>query len=262
MGRAECAPASDLDSALVWEGDDDDPEIQAWTGALAGDVLDGLRRCGLRGDTHGADATDVRFARSVEAWQDALTAWIADPRGNQGLIYLSLLADARVLSGEGSAAPVLHRVRDVRHDPQLLRLFARLALSARPPTGFLRDSVLDEGGGRRRRLDIKGAGLNPVTSLARYAGLAAGSSSPKTPRRLAAAAGSVLAEEEARTLAEAFHLMLGLRIEHQLGQIRAGAAPDDQLDAGALNPLTRRYLREAFRAVTGVQRAVQRELGI
>jgi CBS domain-containing protein len=262
MGRAECAPSSDLDSALVWEGDDDDPEIQRWTGALAGDVLDGLRRCGLRGDTHGADATDVRFARSADAWQEAMNAWIANPHGNQGLIYLSLLADARVLWGAGAAAPVLHRVRDVRHDPRLLRLFAQLALNDRPPTGFLRDSVLDETGSRRRRLDIKGAGLSPVTSLARYAGLAAGSSSPKTPRRLAAAAGSVIAEEEARTLTEAFHLMLGLRIEHQLGQIRAGLAPDDQLDAGALNPLTRRYLREAFRAVTGVQRAVQRELGI
>ena len=153
-------------------------------------------------------------------------------------------------------------MRDVRHDPRLLRLFAQLALNDRPPTGFLRDAVLDQAGGQRGRLDIKNAGLTPVTSLARYAGLAAGSPSIKTPRRLAAAAGTVLAEEEARTLTEAFHLMLGLRLEHQIEQIRAGAEPDDQLDAGALNPLTRRYLREAFRAVTGVQRAVQRDLGL
>ena len=174
MGRAESAPSSDLDSALVWEGDDDDPQIQAWMAALAGDVLDGLQRCGLRGDTHGVGAADVRLARSADAWQTALSGWIADPRAHQGLIYLSLLADARVVWGEGSASAVLHRVRDVRHDPRLLRLFAQLALNDRPPTGFLRDAVLEHGGGQRGRLDIKDAGLTPVTSLARYAGLAAG----------------------------------------------------------------------------------------
>ena len=43
---------------------------------------------------------------------------------------------------------------------------------------------------------------------------------------------------------------------HQLGQLRAGQEPSDLIDPAELNPLTRRYLREAFRAIARVQRRV------
>ena len=62
-------------------------------------------------------------------------------------------------------------------------------------------------------------------------------------------------------LEEAFDLLHGLRLEHQIDQLRESHEPDNLLDPQTLNPLTRRYLREAFRAVTRVQRAVQRDLG-
>ena len=57
-------------------------------------------------------------------------------------------------------------------------------------------------------------------------------------------------------LQEAFDLFVGLRLEHQVEQLRAGEAPDDFLDLATLNPLTRAYLKDAFRAVASVQRHV------
>ena len=51
-----------------------------------------------------------------------------------------------------------------------------------------------------------------------------------------------------------------MRLEHQVERHRAGLPPDDHLDPATLNPLARRYLREAFRAVIAVQRRVDREL--
>ena len=51
-----------------------------------------------------------------------------------------------------------------------------------------------------------------------------------------------------------------LRLEHQVEQLRAGGRPDDFVDPSSLNPLTRRYVREAFRVVTAVQRTLSDEL--
>jgi CBS domain-containing protein len=62
------------------------------------------------------------------------------------------------------------------------------------------------------------------------------------------------------SLEEAFHLFSELRLEHQVGQLQAAEPPDDFVDPGSLNALTRRYVREAFRVVTAIQRALSSEL--
>ena len=70
---------------------------------------------------------------------------------------------------------------------EALRRMAVAALVERPPTGFLRDVVLEPGGRRRGALDIKRRGLLPIESLARWSGLAAGVTTASTAARLTAA---------------------------------------------------------------------------
>ena len=54
--------------------------------------------------------------------------------------------------------------------------------------------------------------------------------------------------------------MTGLRLDHQVQQIRAGEPPDNHVSPKVLTPLTRSYLKDAFRAVAAVQRRVDTEL--
>jgi CBS domain-containing protein len=267
VARREAAPGSDLDSALAWSGPDDDPAVVGWTGAVAARVLDAVAECGPARDVHGVSATDARFARSAGAWLDAVERWSADPEEGQGLVYLGALLDARPVTGAGAYAPVAAGVRAAVGRPPVAPLLGRLALANRPPTGFLRGLVIEYSGDRRGRFDVKHGGLLPVVDVARWAGVAAAAAAEvvplggTTPERLAAARDAgVLTAATARTLEEAFDLFLGLRLEHHVACIREGAAPGDVLDVGALTPLTRRYLREAFRAVAAVQRRVQAEL--
>jgi CBS domain-containing protein len=264
VARREASPGSDLDSALAWSGDDDDPVAMSWTGAVAAWVLDALAECGLGRDEHGVAADDARFARSAGAWRAALAGWAADPEQAQGLIYLGALLDARAVTGADVFAPVVADVRTAVTRPLVARLLGRLALAHRPPTGFLRGLVIEYSGDRRGRFDVKRGGLLPVVDVARWAGVAALASSAgaavggTTPERLRAARDAgVLSAATARTLEEAFDLFLGLRLGHHVARIREGAVPGDILDVDALTPLTRRYLREAFRAVAAVQRRVQ-----
>jgi CBS domain-containing protein len=140
-------------------------------------------------------------------------------------------------------------------------MLLRLAVSIKPPTGFLRDFVIEHSGEHRGTLDIKKGGVLPVVAIARYAGHAARAAATSTPERLRAAADAgVLSVAEARTLEEAYAIFAAVRMDHQVSQLREGIPADDLLDPKSLGPLARHHLRDAFRAVARVQRNLNREL--
>ena len=169
-----------------------------------------------------------------------------------------------IIVGGGSAGSALaNRLSADPDHPDLLRMLARFALSFRPPTGFLRDFVVEHSGERRGQLDLKHGGMIPIVDLARWAGMAAGLASASTLERLRAAeAAGTMDSPEAQTLAEAFGFISALRLDHQVEQLRRGQAPDDFINPKALNPLARSYLREAFRAVASVQSNLAAELSL
>jgi CBS domain-containing protein len=142
-----------------------------------------------------------------------------------------------------------------------MRLLQRLAVTYKPPTGFLRDIVVEHDGEHRGPFNIKRGGLLPIVDIARYAGMAAGATSTSTPARLrAAAAAGIVRDDDATSLIEAFELFTELRLEHQVQQLRAGGDADDFVDPRTLNTLNRRYVRDAFRVVTATQRTLTNQL--
>jgi CBS domain-containing protein len=254
-GRREPVPGSDIDSALSWKGDERD-ELREYMNSLGARVGDRLALWGFASDSRGATASRPLFVRSDDAWRELIADSIENPVEDKGLIVISLFLDGRVVYRRGEVDELHEEFRSARNRRGLLHLMLRLALYHKPPTGFLRDFVVAQSGEHQGRLDIKHGGLLPITSIARYASFAAGSiTAATTHERLeAAAAAGTLEESAATTLMEAFDLFHGLRLEHQVEQLRRGAEPDDHLDPEALNKLTRRYLRDAFSEVRAVQR--------
>jgi len=258
--RRELMPSSDLDTAIVWFGDVDDVG-QSRLKALAAQVVADLERCGLRADAHGASASHPLFVRSVDSWQRAVRSWIDDPTQEQALILASVLVDSRPVWGVHMGSPVADTFRLADNGSVLLRMLARFALSHRPPTGFLRGLVVEHDGEHRGRLDLKHGGVIPIVDLARWAGMAAGVTTASTIERLrAAGAAGTLPAADAQTLEDAFELIVALRMQHQVRQLRAGEPPDDYVDPAELSGLTRSHLKEAFRAVASVQKRVAAEL--
>jgi CBS domain-containing protein len=270
QARREAVPSSDVDSALGWGdgsgGGAGPPDVAGYLGRVARAVDEGLRACGMSPDKHGASAANPIFARSLASWHRAARSLSEDPTQEKALILVSVLADSRpVWSSGGVAAGGQPEAQLWEGQPtrDLLRLLARFALSFRPPTGFLRDFVVEHSGERRGQLDIKHGGLIPIVDLARWAGMAAGLASASTLERLRAAeAAGTLEREEAQTLSEAFGFICALRLDHQVEQLRRGEPPDDFIDPKTLNPLARSYLREAFRAVASVQASLSAELSL
>jgi CBS domain-containing protein len=260
-------------------------EVAGYMQRVASAVDDGLKACGVQPDAHGTSAANPLFARSVAAWRAAAQSLGENPTRDKALILVSILTDSRPLWGAGDgwgstiapgsahvrapapgargAGPVADALWQERSHPDLQRLLARFALQFRPPTGFLRDFVVEHSGERRGQLDIKHGGLIPIIDLARWAGMAAGAASGSTVERLRVAeAAGTLESTDAHTLIEAFGFIFSLRLDHQVEQLRHGEVPDDFIAPKTLNPLARSYLREAFRAVASVQSGLASELAM
>ncbi len=257
-------PSSDADTGLVWHGDDADRELRAGRSDFAARVMEGLDRCGL----DGRRARRARRSRAVRALGRRVArrgrrAGSSDP-GQENVLDRGLRAvrRARRVRARARACRSSASYAAAAQRPLLVRLLARLALTHRPPTGFRRDVVVEHSGEHRGTFDIKRGG----------------DAADRRPRALGRARGRLARHRDARAArrrgrggrarprstrersTEAWDLVVELRLEHQVEQLRAGRPADDHLDPGELNPLTRRYLREAFRAVAAVQRAVSNEV--
>ena len=264
LARREAVPSSDVDSALAWDGAVEG-EAAGYFRRVTKAVDEGLRACGMSPDEHGASAANPIFARSLASWRRAAQSLSEDPTQEKALILTSVLTDSRPVWSSGASADAATGggLWEGQPTPGLLRLLARFALSFRPPTGFLRDFVVEHSGERRGQLDIKHGGMIPIVDLARWAGMAAGVASASTRERLRAAeAAGTMDGAEAQTLTEAFGFIFSLRLDHQVEQLRRGEEPDDFIDPKTLNPLARSYLREAFRAVASVQANLSAELSL
>jgi CBS domain-containing protein len=200
--------------------------------------------------------------RPTSEWRRLIRESISDPEKDKGLIVISLFLDGRILHHGGGASALRNEFQAAAEKRGLLRLMLRLALGNKPSIGRLRGFVVERSGEHRGRLDIKHGGLLPVTSIARYASLAAGAiAAASTPERLSVAdAAGTLDGDSARSLGEAFEIFQTLRLEHQVDQIQRGIEPDDYLDARALEPARRRRLGHALREVRAVQNKLARGL--
>jgi CBS domain-containing protein len=267
LGRREVVLSSDVDAALVWDGEEGEREQEEYMGALAGRVVEELTVCGFAPDAHGTTPTEPLFDRPFPAWRRLIRSVIEKPEQKNALVFLSMLFDGRVVYGMGDTRDPLEELRQVWHRRKLLRLMLRLALSHQPPTGFRRfrdpprEFVVEHSGRHQGQLDIKHAGLLPVVALARYVSLAAGVRALSTRERLdSAATAGKLSGQNARTLNDAHDLFWRLRLDHQVEQLRQGREPDDFIRVDELDPSTRHDVRDAFRAVSAVQRSLKREL--
>jgi CBS domain-containing protein len=267
-GRREPMPSSDVDSGMSWQDRPDPDPLAAeprrrlastrtsqYMHEIAADVADCIRVLGWRLDPHGVTASGSFSASSIEDWSKCIESWLARPTDNRVLIAVSILLDGRVVYGPNrlDVKPLLFETGD---RATLERWMLKLALAAKPPTGFLHNITVEGSGKHAGTFDIKHGGLLPIVDLARYLALVGEIPANHTLDRLHAATGLGIVERtEARVLEEAFELFTALRLEHQVAQIEEGHEPDDHIDPRDLDPLTRRYLRDAFREVEAVQRS-------
>ena len=255
VARRESSLSSDLDSLVAWDGDDQDPIAVEWIGRLVDDVLSTLRASGLSLDQHGVRPDDARFARSLDAWLTAVRTWADDPITGQGEIYLATLADARPVWGHGAWDEVADAVTDAYQRLLVRHTLYRVATLNSPPTGFIRDLVIESSGRHAGTLDLKAGGILPCVAIGRYlAALVPLRSVGTVDRVRGAAAKGLLTADEARDLTDAMTVVQSMRMEQQVEAYTSGGQVGDRIRPDSLTTLQRSCLRDAFRVIAKVQR--------
>ena len=254
-GRGEQVPSSDQDSALAYApracpdtdphgGADADPGT--YFGRLAGLVVPALARAGMPLCDGGYMAT--RWCRPVGELRRQFAGWVDAPEP-AALLQAEVFLDVRPVHG-ALAVGVLDRtlVAGGSRGPFQVQM-ARAAVTFRPPLGLLGRLRTVDGA-----VDVKRGGTAAVVLLARLYALAGGSSARSTLLRLQAAADSAtLSRPAAAELAEGYRFLTGLRLRHQVEQVRQGQTPDNVIDVGGLPRAQREQLRATLRHVRDVQ---------
>lgn len=263
--RLEQALHTDQDHALAYDpGERTAEELDPYFAQLAERVTAGLESAGIPRCNGDAMAIHPGLRRSIDSWADAFRSWMADP-SLDGSILSSIAFDFRRIGGPLDVEPALQAVMATapRQYPQFLRHLTHRALDRKPPTGFLRNLVVEAKGDHAGRFDIKRGGVAIIANIARAYSVAAGGSEKGTLDRFRAAeASGQMTSGRREAIEEAFRLLWQIRLQHQVRQVENAETPDDFVDPAHLGPIARLGLKEAFRIVGSEQQTLATELGV
>jgi CBS domain-containing protein len=263
--RLEQALHTDQDHALAYDPHGLPPEeVDPYFATLAERVTAGVEAAGIPRCHGDAMATHPQLRRAVDGWAEAFRGWMTDLSA-EGSIFTSIAFDHRRVAGSLDIEPVFRETISAAPDryPDFIRHLGRRALDRKPPTGFVRNLVVEAKGEHKGRLDIKHGGVTIIANLARFWAIRASRPEIATLERLQAARDTGQIDEESRqALEEAFRLLWQIRLEHQVRQVRSGLEPDDFVDPAELGPISRLGLKEAFRIIGNEQQALSVHLGV
>ena len=256
-GRREQTLRTDQDNALIFANV---PEaslerVKGWFLGFSERVVEGLVRCGFPRCTGGVMASNPDWCQSEADWQKTFLRWVSDPKPVT-LRLGSIFFDFREIYAEADYLDILRlRLKQAMEENRLfLRYMAANALYNRPPLGFLRQFVVEKSGEHANKLNLKLSGLTPIVDGARVMALELGIDTTNTLERLEAIeAQSLLKQELAADLVEAFSFITLLRISRHLEARAEGRTPDNFVDPESLNNFQRKMLKEAFKVVNELQ---------
>jgi CBS domain-containing protein len=255
-GRGEQTFATDQDNALLFaaaEGGDVGPRRERLL-AFARDVNAALAQLGFPLCPGNVMASNPELCLSMEEWKDKFLGWMREPTP-QALLGANIVFDFRALAGETALANSLRRwlFSFTEANPLFLRMMVQNALSVEPPVGIIRTFVVDDAPAEvKGTLDLKARGARLFVDCARVFALAHGIHDTGTASRLRLAGAALKVEpRHVEATVEAFHFLQFLRLRQQ--DVAPEGAAANRIDPYALNEVSQRMLREAFRQASQLQ---------
>jgi len=262
QARREQSSHSDQDNALLLS-DDFKPEHDEYFTALATFVSDGLDACGFVYCPGNAMATNPEWRQPLKVWKKYFSSWLESPTP-MSMMLSSIFFDLRPVAGNTELFTPLQSM--ILEKSQVNRIFLAYmmanAMKNRPPLGFFRQFVLEQGGEHDETLDLKHRGIVPITDIARVLALSMGKEPVNTVDRLRACAGTnALSTDMAENLEDALEFIATLRIQHQASQIRRNLPPDNYVPPADLSELEREHLKHAFKVIQTMQESMIKRFG-
>jgi CBS domain-containing protein len=255
-GRGEQTFATDQDNALLFVAPEPG-QVERRRGrllAFAREVNAALATLGFPLCPGNVMASNPELCLSMNEWKAKFLGWIREPTP-QALLNANIMFDFRGLVGETALAKSLRQwlFGFTEANPLFLRMMVQNALSVEPPVGIIRTFALDDAPPEvKGTLDLKARGTRLFVDCARVFALARGIHDTGTAARLRLAGAALHVEpRHVEATVEAFHFLQFLRLRQQ--DVAPDGAAANRIDPYALNEVSQRMLREAFRQAKQLQ---------
>jgi PAS domain S-box-containing protein len=248
--RGEQTLKTDQDNAIIYgDGPPEDAEsVQAYFLRLGDRVCSGLDTVGYARCKGDVMALNPKWCKPLSAWRDHFSRCVM-AADEQALLDMNVLFDFRCAYGE---APFASALRDHLRDliragqPGFFFHLAQTTLQFKPPLGFFGNIQLEPEGEHGSAFNIKNA-MTPIVNFARIYALSHHLEDTNTGERLRRLLDrGVLLQTSHDELAQAFTLLMQLRLTHQAARACAGADPDNYIELNELTQLQRSLLKKVF----------------
>jgi len=247
-GRGEQLLKTDQDNALLLRDGFDCPELEDVTTRFSA----GLAALGWPPCPGGVMLSNPRWRQPLAQFRHTLRGWVygkGDGSEPDSLIQLAIFFDARAVAGDATLLQEARAYLDsilFGQDTWLARFAAAADQFHESGHWFARlTTPRDE-----QPVDVKKLGIFPIVHGVRALALQQGVHAQGTVARLAALApGGPLDAALLRDLPQALHLLMSVRLTHQLRRRAQGQPADNELRPSELGTLEREPLRDALTIV-------------
>lgn len=243
-GRGEQILKTDQDNALLLRDGFKPPGLDA----LAAEFSAALAELGYPPCPGHIMVTNPLWRQEVSAFRETLREWVQGAQ-LEGPMHLAIFLDAACVAGDASLLATARGQLDqlVRGQDTWLARFAAAADQFQEPGNWFTRLTTKRD---EQALDLKKLGTFPIVHGVRALALQNGVHDLGTAARIQAlAALGKLDTALARDLVDALHLLMGVRLNHQLQQRAEGLAASNEVRPSNLSTLEREPLHDALAIV-------------
>jgi CBS domain-containing protein len=254
-GRMEQTLKTDQDNAIVYSdhlSERDLCVLEDFSTAL----IDSLIHIGFPSCPGGIMAKNAAWRRSLSDWKETVKEWVRTPTPDNLLNY-SMLSDLRTVYGDFTLEAGLKEtvLSVVKQNPVFLAHMANNTLRFKPPLNFLGGFKVEKSGPNKGKLDIKMAGLFPLTEGIKVLALEAGIMDGGTNEKIAKLLGrNIVPDDELAEVEASFNFFVHLRLKSQLRQVTRSLEPGNYIDPLDLDQVEKERLKVGFSMVKSFQR--------
>jgi len=196
------------------------------------------------------------WCKSESAYTQEIEHWINTP-DMDSYMYFSIFFDAQCMAGDASLlaglkAKVFAEV--ARDNDVYMARFAKLTTLFETPVGFFSTFLH-----RDRKINLKKAGIFPIVQGIRSLCLSYKIEASSTIERIKKLyAREILNEMMVQELREAFEVLLYIRLEQQLEELRQGKPVNNEIDTERLSKIQRDLLKDSLQIVEQFKKFITR----
>ena len=245
-GRGESLLAPDQDNAIVYEGDEDDAEVDRWFEELGIFIADTLDAAGIPYCKGGVMAKNAAWRHSMGGWRVLVGDWVRRSRP-EDLLNVDIFFDAKPVFGKAELADALfsEAYGIGGQAPDFLKLLAQAAADFKPPLGMFGGFQASEG-----RVDLKRGGLLPIVTTARILSIRYKVRQRSTAARLQGLIDAGIgAKGDLSGFLAAHGVILRQILMQQIEDLREGRTVSNRIAVKSLTRSASSELKEALRAI-------------